>query len=485
MTAAGPHLDGMAGKGLWHDGGWATSAGGQTFAVRDPATGRPLADVADASPKDALQVAQRIVAAAPVWARTRGGDRAAVLAAVAGRLRAGMDGYAMLLAAEVGKPLPEARAEVEYAARYFEWFAAQALQVRGQHGRSPFDATTVTVQPVPVGPCLLIVPWNFPLAMSARKVAPALAAGCSFLLKPAEEAPLATIALFEDLLAAGLPAGVGGLVTTSAPADVVGAILDVEGMRKLSFTGSTAVGRSLAAAAGERLIRASMELGGNAPFLVFADADLDAAIEGAVASKLRNAGQACTASNRFYVHDAVHDEFTGRLAAELDRQVVGAGRDEGVTIGPLIDEAARSRVDALVADALASGATLLTDAAAPPPSGAFVRPALLSDLSPSAAILGQEIFGPVAPIVRFSAVDEALGLANSTDAGLVAYVYSSDPSTTARCVDALEVGMVGVNRGLVSDPAAPFGGIKASGFGREGGATGKSEYEEVKYIAAP
>lgn len=482
MTVAEVDVDGRTPKGLWH-GRWVRSRDDRTFVVRDPATGRVVGEVADASPEDAVQVAQATVGAASAWTGTRGADRAALLASVARRLRTKADDYAIVLVAETGKPLAEARAEVEYAAQYFDWFSAQALQVRGQHGRSPFSRSTVTVQPFPVGPCLLIVPWNFPLAMASRKVAPALAAGCPFVLKPAEQAPMAVVALFEDLIAAGLPVDVGGLVTTLDPARVVEAVLDVEGIRKLSFTGSTAVGRTLAAAAGERLIRASMELGGNAPFLVFDDADLDAAIEGAVTSKLRNAGQACTASNRFYVQESVYDEFAGRFAAELDRQTLGAGMGEGVTVGPLIDEGAQTRVDALVAAAIASGAALMTNDAPAPATGAFVRPAVLTDVPSDAAILDREIFGPVAPLVRFSSREEALALASASDSGLAAYVYSSSPSTLARCVDELEVGMIGLNRGLISDAAAPFGGVRASGFGREGGATGMSDYEELRYVA--
>ena len=469
-------------KGVWRRGRW-TGGGAGVIEVRDPANDEVVGVVGDASHDDVARAVDAIVAAAPGWARTSRGDRSALLGDVARRLTERAESYAQLLVSEVGKPHAEALAEVTYAADYFRWYSAQALELRGICGRSPFGDGTITVDRRPVGPCLLIVPWNFPLAMAARKVAPALAAGCTFMLKPAELAPLAVVALFEDLLEAGMPPDAGAVVTTSDPSGLVDVALTNGGVRKISFTGSTAVGRSLAVKAGQRLLRVSLELGGNAPFIVFSDADIDAAVSGAVAAKLRNAGQACTAANRFLVHSSVFEEFTARLACEFDEQLVGPGSDRTSTVGPVIDDRARRRVASLVEDAVAAGASLATRRTDVPGSGAFVRPALVLGATATSPLVAFEVFGPVAAAMPFDTADEAISAANSTEAGLVGYVYARDPAVLARCSEELDVGMVGCNRAVVSDAAAPFGGVKSSGQGREGGAAGLTEYEVLRYLA--
>jgi succinate-semialdehyde dehydrogenase/glutarate-semialdehyde dehydrogenase len=383
----------------------------------------------------------------------------------------------------MGKPLAESKAEVSYAADFFAWFAEEAVRVDGGYRVAPSGANRALVLRQPVGPCLLITPWNFPAAMAARKIGPAVAAGCTMVLKPAHQTPLSALAMAQILEDAGLPPGVLNVVTTSQAAATTSPLLADGRLRKLSFTGSTEVGRRLLAAASERVLRTSMELGGNAPFLVFADADLDRALEGALLAKMRNGGEACTSANRFYVHSSLHDEFAERLALAMSSLPMGRGTEPGVRAGPLIDASQRAKVAALVDDAVDRGARVLCGGSAPDGPGYFYEPTVLVDVPDDAELCRAEIFGPVAPLFRFGPDDEALAAANRTEYGLVAYAYTNDLSRSFWLAEHLEVGMLGLNRGMVSDPSAPFGGVKESGIGREGGGLGIDEYLEVKYIA--
>jgi succinate-semialdehyde dehydrogenase / glutarate-semialdehyde dehydrogenase len=454
-----------------------------TFAVIDPATGAELEQVADATPADALAALDAAVVAFASWRATAPRVRAEILRRAYELMVAREDALAALMTAEMGKPLAEARGEVRYAAAYVRWYAEEAVRIGGRTARHEDDGSELLTVQEPVGPCLLITPWNFPLAMGARKVAPALAAGCVALVKPAEQTPLSMLAFAALLADAGLPDGVLHVLPTTAPAALTTALLDDGRLRKLSFTGSTAVGRVLAAQAAGRLLRVSMELGGNAPFLVFADADLDAAVQGALAAKVRNMGQACTAANRFLVHEDVAAEFTDRLSAAMRALRVGPGAEDGVDVGPLIDARAREDVEALVGDAVARGARVRAGGARVGEAGYFYAPTVLDDVAPDSRILAEEIFGPVAPVVTFASYDEAVRLANATTYGLAAYAYTNDHGRALDLVRDLAFGMVGINRGVVSYAGAPFGGIKDSGFGREGGPEGLQEYLSTKYAA--
>jgi succinate-semialdehyde dehydrogenase/glutarate-semialdehyde dehydrogenase len=392
---------------------------------------------------------------------------------------------ALLMTLEMGKPLAEARGEVAYAAEFLRWFSEEAVRVDGGYSLSPDGRTRILVMKQPVGPSLLITPWNFPLAMGARKIAPAIAAGCTMILKPAPQTPLSSLALAEILAEAGLPAGVLSVLPTSDPGGVVQPLLRSGDIRKISFTGSTQVGRLLLAQAADTVVKASMELGGNAPFLVFADADLDKAVEGAMTAKMRNMGEACTAANRLFVHETIVDDFARRLAERMAAQVVGPGTDPDVTVGPLIDRAARTKVTDLVADAVSRGAEVTTGGSAVDGPGYFFEPTVLTGVSRDSALMSNEIFGPVAPIVSFTDDDEAVRAANDTEWGLAAYVFTENLGRALSVSERLDVGMVGLNTGLVSNPAAPFGGVKQSGLGREGGRVGIDEFLEYKYIATP
>jgi succinate-semialdehyde dehydrogenase/glutarate-semialdehyde dehydrogenase len=455
----------------------------ETMAVFDPATGAVVGSVPDATAADALTAVDTAAAAQREWAAVPARARADILMRALDGLTARADQVALLITQETGKPLSEAHGEVSYSAAYLRWFAEEAVRIRGSYARSPDGQGRNAVLRQPVGPCLLITPWNFPLAMAARKIAPALAAGCTAVVKPAEQTPLATLALADVLADAGLPRGVLHVVTTSDPEAVATAALAHPALRKLSFTGSTAVGRTLLRQAGDRVLRTSMELGGNAPFIVFEDADLDAAIEGALFAKLRNAGQACTAANRMLVAAKVHDQFAERLALRMDALRLGPGTDPDTDIGPLIDQHARSRVASVVDQACAAGAHPLTAATTTPAAGSFYPPTVLVGVPPDARVVRDEVFGPVAPVLAFACEDEAVAVANGTDMGLAAYVYTRDGGRALRVGEALEAGMVAINRGSVSQPAAPFGGIKQSGVGREGGGEGIDEYLEAKYLA--
>jgi len=383
---------------------------------------------------------------------------------------------------EMGKPLKESRAEIAYGSEFFRWFSEEAVRISGRYSTAPNGATRLLTMKQPVGPCLMITPWNFPLAMGTRKIGPAVAAGCTMVLKPAALTPLTALALADIMREAGLPDGVLNLVTTSRTGEVMEPLIRDPRLRKLTFTGSTEVGRRLVEQSAQGLLRLSMELGGNAPFLVYGDADLDAAVDGAVLAKMRNIGEACTAANRFIVHESVADEFGARLSERLAALEVGRGVSESVDVGPLVEGKQRDKVSELVDDAVDRGAKVATGGSAPEGPGYFYSPTVLTDVSPDARMFKEEIFGPVAPIFRFSTDEEGLAMANDTEYGLVAYLFTRDLPRAVKVAEGLETGMVGLNQGVVSNPAAPFGGVKASGFGREGGAEGIEEYLETKYV---
>jgi succinate-semialdehyde dehydrogenase/glutarate-semialdehyde dehydrogenase len=451
--------------------------------VTDPSTGNVLCTVADATPTDGIAALNAAANAQSRWAAYPPRDRGEILRRAYQLLIDRIDDLALLITLEMGKPLTEARAEIHYAAEFFRWFSEEAVRIDGQYSMAPDgDGHFLTLRQ-PVGPCLLITPWNFPMAMGTRKIGPAIAAGCTMVLKPAEQTPLSTLALVDILLEAGLPPEVLNVVTTSAAADVMEPLIRDGRARKLSFTGSTGVGQRLLAQASHQVLRTSMELGGNAPFLVFPDADLNSAVEGAVHAKLRNAGQACIAANRIYVHRDVAAQFTDRLVERMATLHVGRGTDAGVSIGPLIDDRALAKVSALVSDAEARGVKALLGGSTISRPGHFFEPTVLVNVPSDARICSEEIFGPVAPIVEFDTEEEVLELANSTDYGLVAYVYTTNLDRALRVSENLQTGMVGLNKTTISNPAAPFGGIKQSGIGREGGSVGIDEFLETKYVA--
>jgi succinate-semialdehyde dehydrogenase/glutarate-semialdehyde dehydrogenase len=459
------------------------AADGRRFEVLDPATGTVIATVADGGTEDAVAAVDAAAAAATEWAATPPRSRSEILRRAFELITADSERLARLISWENGKALPDARGEVTYAAEFFRWYAEEAVRVLGTFATAPSGMNRIVVRYEPVGICVLVTPWNFPAAMATRKIAPALAAGCTVILKPASDTPLTALAIAEHLEAAGVPPGVVNVIPSRRSGRVVSAMLHDPRVRKLSFTGSTEVGRVLLHQAADQVVNTSMELGGNAPFLVFADADLDAAVEGAMVAKMRNAGEACTAANRFYVETPVAEEFGRRLADRMSALVVGPGTDETTQVGPLVNQAAAESVAALVDAAVSEGATAMVGGKRPDRPGYYYDPTVLVGVPPHAAILREEIFGPVAPIVTFDGEDQAVSLANDTELGLVAYVFTSDLARGLRVSERLETGMVGLNRGLVSDPAAPFGGVKQSGLGREGGHEGVLDYLESKYIA--
>ncbi|GIG27960.1 NAD-dependent succinate-semialdehyde dehydrogenase [Cellulomonas marina] len=468
-------------------GRWRPAHGGGTFAVADPGTEEVLADVADGTEEDALEALGAADAAADAWRRTAPRVRSDLLRAVFDEMVAHADDLAAIVTAEGGKPLAESRAEVLYAAEYVRWYSEEAVRAEGLARRAPAGTHHQLVLRRPVGPALLVTPWNFPIAMIARKLAPALAAGCPVVVKPAQLTPLTTAYVADivraELEARDLPAGVVNVVPTSSARRVSGPLLADPRLRKLSFTGSTEVGRTLLKASADGVLRTSMELGGNAPFLVFDDADLDAAVQGAVAAKMRNAGQTCVAANRFLVQAGVAEEFTARLTEAFGRLVVGHGADDGVTVGPLIEAAAVDHVDELVTRAADGGAVIRTGGERVGRRGYFYAPTVLADVAPDQRVVTEEIFGPVAPVVTFGSEAEGVALANGTEYGLVAYAYTGDMGRAMRLAEDLETGMLGLNRGMVSDASAPFGGVKSSGLGREGGEAGIEEYLETVYVA--
>jgi len=463
-------------------GDWISGRGG-TLPVIDPATEDAVAEVASASIEDALDAVTAAYDALPGWAATPPRVRGECLRRAWELMIGRSDALARLMVLENGKALKDAKAEITYAAEFFRWYAEEAVRNEGALVTAPSGANRIMVQHQPVGVSVLVTPWNFPAAMATRKIGPALAAGCTVVLKPAKETPLSAFAVAEILREAGIPGGVVNVLTTAKAGPLVAAMLAEPRVRKLSFTGSTEVGRSLLATAAQTVTKCSMELGGNAPFLIFEDADLDAALDGAFLAKMRNGGEACTAANRFYVHEAVADEFGRRFAERLAALRVGPGLDDGTDLGPLVNEDTRSKVASLVDDATKTGSRVVTGGHAPDRRGYFYEPTVLDKVPADAGILSEEIFGPVAPIVRFTDQDEAIALANATEYGLVSYLYTGDLRRALRVAEALEAGMVGINRGVVSDPAAPFGGVKQSGLGREGGHDGLLEFTETKYIA--
>ncbi|EWT01469.1 succinate-semialdehyde dehydrogenase [Intrasporangium oryzae NRRL B-24470] len=469
-------------KGLLIGGSWRDATGGATIPVDDPATGEVLTHVADATVADGTAALDAAVAAQADWARTAPRDRAELLRAAYEKITARADDFAMLMTLEMGKTLAESRGEVAYGAEFFRWFSEEAVRVSGRYSVAPNGATRLMTMKQPVGPTLMITPWNFPLAMGTRKIGPAIAAGCTMVVKPASQTPLTMLALADLLQECGLPAGVLNVITTSHTGDVMEPLIRDPRLRKLTFTGSTPVGRKLMEQASQQILRVSMELGGNAPFLVFADADVDKAVDGAMLAKMRNMGEACTAANRFYVHESLAEEFGAKLAARMGALTLGHGTEDGVDVGPLVDEKSRDKVASLVDDAVAKGAKVVVGGSAREGAGWFYQPTVLADVPAEADLAREEIFGPVAPISTFSTDEEAIRMANDTEYGLVAYLFTRDVSRALLVSEALEFGMVGVNQGIVSNPAAPFGGVKASGVGREGGFEGIDEYLETKYV---
>ena len=469
-------------KQLFIGGEWRDGANG-TLSVEDPSTGGALCEVADASADDARAALDAAVQAGAEWSQHAPRERGEILRRTFDTVIARTDELALLMTLEMGKPLAESKAEITYAAEFLRWFSEQSVRIDGRYAVAPNGQGRLLTMKQPVGPCLLITPWNFPLAMGTRKIGPALAAGCTVVVKPAQNTPLSMLMLAKILEEAGLPKGVLNLITASSSGETMTPLIADPRLRKLSFTGSTEVGRKLMEQASQNLLRLSMELGGNAPFIVFEDADLDAAVEGAVIAKMRNIGEACTAANRFHVHRGVADQFAEKLAEKLGSMRVGRGTEEHVEVGPLINEDQRHKVAELVEDAVSRGAKVLVGGHAREGAGYFYDPTVLADVPEDARLLREEIFGPVAPVKAFADEDEAIASANDTEFGLVAYVFTRDVKRALRVAERLETGMVGLNQGMVSNAAAPFGGIKQSGFGREGGPEGIEEYLETKYVA--
>ncbi|HET8615416.1 MAG TPA: NAD-dependent succinate-semialdehyde dehydrogenase [Actinomycetales bacterium] len=469
-------------RSLFIGGQWTDAEGGATLDVVDPSTGQALCAVADASPADGMSALHAAASAQRDLAASAPRDRSDVLMTAYRLLHERIDELALLMTLEMGKPHEESKAEIRYAAEFFRHFAEEGVRVRGGYQVAPAGGARFLVTKQPVGPSLLITPWNFPMAMGTRKLGPAIAAGCTSVIKPAAQTPLSMLALVEILREAGLPPGAVNVITTSRSGAVTEPMIRSGVARKLSFTGSTQVGRLLLEQCAQRVLRTSMELGGNAAFLVFDDADLDKAVAGALQAKMRNSGEACTAANRMYVHESVIEEFGARLAAEMEAMSVGRGTEPGVRVGPLIDDAARQKVQELVDDAVASGARVLTGGTAVDGPGYFYRPTVLTDVPAAARLCHEEIFGPVAPLIPFTDEDDVLRAANDTEYGLIGYVFTENLNRALRVAEGLETGMVGLNQGVVSNPAAPFGGVKESGLGREGGDTGIDEFLETKYI---
>jgi succinate-semialdehyde dehydrogenase/glutarate-semialdehyde dehydrogenase len=463
-------------------GRWREASGGERFAVTDPSSGATLTTCADGTPEDGIAALAAAHEAQAGWAATPPRDRGEILRSAFETLVSRTEEFATLMTLEMGKTVAEARGEVTYGAEFFRWFAEEAVRVHGRYSVAPNGASRLLTMKQPVGPTLMITPWNFPLAMGTRKIGPAIAAGCTMVVKPAHETPLTMLLLAQVLQEAGLPDGVLNVITTTHSGAVCEPLIRDDRLRKLTFTGSTAVGKRLVEQSAEQLLRVSMELGGNAPFLVFEDADVDRAVDGAMLAKMRNIGEACTAANRFFVHESLAEEFSTKLAGRMGALVVGKGTKKGVDVGPLITPAAREKVDELVQDAVDRGARLLTGGRAVPGRGNFYEPTVLADVPSDSRCLSEEIFGPVAPVATFTDDADAVAKANATEYGLVGYLYTDDQTRMLRVAEAMEFGMVGVNTGIVSNPAAPFGGVKQSGFGREGGFEGIDEYLETKYV---
>ena len=468
---------------LFIGGEWRDASGGKTLDIEDPSTGETLTAVADATPEDAKAALDACCAVQDEWGRHPPRERAEILRRSFQAMMDNVDDLALVMTLEMGKPLAEARGEVAYAADYLRWFSEEAVRIDGQFQVTPDGKGRMLTMKQPVGPCYAITPWNFPAAMGARKIGPALAAGCTMVMKPAQQTPLTMLTLAKIFQEAGLPDGVLNVITSASSSKVSAPIINDPRLRKLTFTGSTEVGRILVEQAAQGLLKTSMELGGNAPFIVFADADVDAAVEGALVAKMRNIGEACTAANRFHVANAIADEFAEKLAAKLGQWKVGRGTEDGVQVGPLIDATQRDKVAELVDDATGKGADVLLGGGKRDGAGYFYDPTVLAGVPGDARLLKEEIFGPVAPVIGFDDEDAAIAAANDTEYGLVSYVYTKDLKRAFRVCERLETGMIGLNQGLVANVQAPFGGVKASGLGREGGSVGIDEFLEIKYIA--
>jgi succinate-semialdehyde dehydrogenase/glutarate-semialdehyde dehydrogenase len=470
-------------KSLLIGGQWREAEDGGRLAVEDPATGETVVEVADAQPADALAALSAAAEAQREWGVSAPRERGEILRRAYEAIVAQADDLALLMTLEMGKSVAESKAEISYAAEFFRWFSEEAVRIHGRYMVNTTGKGRILTMRQPVGPCVFVTPWNFPTAMGTRKIAPAIAAGCTIVVKPAHQTPLSMLALAKILEEAGLPGGVLNVITASRSGAVIEPLLKDPRTRKLSFTGSTEVGRKLIEQSADQVLRVSMELGGNAPFLVFEDADLDAAVDGAMLAKMRNVGEACTAANRFHVHESIADEFSRRLAERIGQLKVGRGTEPGVDVGPLIDGVQREKVAELVGDAVERGAKVLVGGHVIDGPGYFYEPTVLSSIPDDARLLSEEIFGPVAPVATFSSDQQAIDAANRTEFGLVSFIYTTDLERAFRVSEALETGMIGLNQGVVSNPAAPFGGVKQSGFGREGGFEGIDEFLETKYVA--
>ncbi len=475
-------IDNAPGK-LLIGGEWRDATGGGKLSVEDPSTGEPLCEIADATPDDAQAAIDAACDVQAAWAASAPIERSEILYRAFEGLNERSDELATLMTLEMGKSVAESKAELAYSAEFFRWFSGEALRIDGYNKNAGNALSRVIVMRQPIGACYFITPWNFPTAMGTRKIGPAIAAGCTMVVKPAQQTPLSMLALAQLLEECGLPAGVLNVVTGSSSSDISKPIIGDPRLRKLSFTGSTEVGRMLIAQAAENVLKVSMELGGNAPFLIFDDADLDAAVEGAMIAKMRNIGEACTSANRFHVAESVAGEFAEKLAARMGKLKLGRGTEDGVDIGPLIDSNQRSKVAELVEDASRKGAKVLVGGSQVDGAGYFFEPTVLADVPGDARLLKEEIFGPVAPVAGFASEDDAIAAANDTEYGLVAYVYTNDLKRAIRVCERLETGMIGLNQGMVSNAGAPFGGVKQSGIGREGGNEGIHEFLETKYVA--
>jgi len=467
--------------GVWIGG--EERAGSSTFNVLNPATDEVLVSISNATPEDGIAALDAAAGVQKEWAATPPRERGEILRSVFEAITARAEEFATLMTLEMGKVFAESMGGVKYGAEFFRWFSEEAVRIDGRYTRSPAGTGRIIVTKQAVGPCLAITPWNFPLAMGTRKIGPAMAAGCTMIIKPAQETPLTMLLLAKLMDEAGLPKGVLSILPTSKPGDLTTALIDDGRLRKLTFTGSTGVGKALAKQSSDKLLRLSLELGGNAPFIVFDDADVDAAVEGALLAKMRNGGEACTASNRFHVANAVREEFTEKLVKKMSEYTLGNGLDSSSTLGPLVNAKQVATVEDLVSDAVSKGAIVAVGGVAPGGPGHFYPATVLADVPAAARIFKEEVFGPVAPIIGFDTEEEGIAAANDTEYGLAAYIYTQSLDRALRAAEAIEAGMVGVNRGVISDPAAPFGGVKESGFGREGGSEGIEEYLDTKYIA--
>jgi succinate-semialdehyde dehydrogenase/glutarate-semialdehyde dehydrogenase len=468
---------------LFIGGEWRDASSGATLAVEDPATGETIAEVADATNEDADAALQAATDAFATWRNVAPRERGDILRRAYDLINERTDELALLMTLEMGKPVSESKAEIAYANNFFRWYSEEAVRINGRFTINETGKGRVLTLKQPIGPCLFITPWNFPLAMGTRKVGPALAAGCTCVVKPAKQTPLSMLAMAQILEEAGLPAGVLNVITASSSGSIMQPLIEDPRTRKMSFTGSTPVGKTLIKQSAEQVLKVSMELGGNAPFLVFEDADLEQAVEGALLAKMRNGGEACTSANRFLVHESIAEAFADKLAEKIGALKVGRGTEDGIQVGPLIDDTQRGKVAELVEDAVSKGAKVLTGGERVDGAGYFYAPTVLSDVPDDAELLKEEIFGPVAPITTFASDEEAVAKANDTEYGLVSYVFSTDVNRAFKIIEALETGMIGFNQGMVSNAGAPFGGVKQSGFGREGGPEGIEEYLETKYVA--